>query len=152
MPHTNMRQPSLTAADRERLLAACDHSTSDGSRDYALLALLIDQALRPGEILALTPSAISGADLLIAGKGRKTRREPLTARAAAAVEAYLQSVGRPGDEPLFVSASGRPLDLAGLATVVRTAAQQAGCGERLRSIHTLRKSVLYDRFQHTRGR
>jgi integrase len=151
MAQTQAQQPVLTATDRERLIATCDRSTTDGSRDFALLALLIDHALRPGETLALTSRSISGDDLMLVGKDGKTRREPLTARAAAALGEYLCQVDRQPDEPLFLAASGSPLDLTSLVALVRSVAQQAGCGERLRSLHTLRKSVLYDRFQSAKG-
>src|SRR5690349_8643385 len=114
MPHVKVHRTLLTAADRERLLAMCDRSTTDGRRDYALLALLIDHALRPRETLALTSRTMSGGDLVLVGKDGKTHREPLTTRAAAALGEYLHCVGRQPDKPLFVSASGRPLDLTAL--------------------------------------
>ncbi len=50
-----IRMPALvTEAEAAALLAACDHTTAQGLRDYAIVLILKRMGLRAGEIAALT--------------------------------------------------------------------------------------------------
>jgi integrase/recombinase XerD len=153
MPPRTRHSKLLTAAEREQLLAACDQETPDGCRDYAVLALLIDCALRPGEVLQVTCAAVHEYDVVVTTYGH-SRAVPLSARASQAFRRYrYQARPQPGQEwePLFLASDGTPLDLAGLQETVHAAAQRAGCASRVPSLHLLRLSELHDLLRATRG-
>ena len=100
----------VSTVDVARLLDAPDRATLKGKRDYALLVLLWENALRRAEVCGcdVTHFDASGQRLYIKGKGSGTQREPVTlsARAVAAVSAYLQARSDPDpNAPLFCSAA-----------------------------------------------
>lgn len=90
-PLRNTRGP--VAADVLRLLAAPDRGTLRGLRDYALLRLMIENALRRAEVCALDVADLDvrGRRLTIRGKGKGTEKTWITIsdKVAAAITAYL---------------------------------------------------------------
>jgi integrase/recombinase XerD len=102
----------LTEPELDALLAAPDRTTWTGRRDHALLLLAAQTGLRASELTALTRADIQlgpGPHVSCLGKGRKQRITPLTAPTVAVLRAWLaERAGRPGD-PLFPTATGRPL-------------------------------------------
>jgi len=102
----------LTEPEVDALLAACDQSTWTGRRDHAMLALTIQTGLRISELIALTCQDITlgtGANVHTIGKGRKTRRTPLTPPIRTTLTAWLKErAGNPGD-PLFPTRTGTRL-------------------------------------------
>jgi integrase/recombinase XerC len=126
-PYRDTRGPELQAA--RRLLAAPDRGTVRGKRDYALLLVLCENALRRGELVACDVRDFdpAGRRLHIIGKGHGTQREPVTLSdaAVAALTDYLNARHTPpADAPLFVNVSRDPaaggarLSGRGLALVV----------------------------------
>lgn len=100
----------VSTSDVAKLLDAPDRKTLKGKRDYALLVLLWENALRRAEICGCDMAHFDaeGQRLYIKGKGSGTQREPVTlsTRAVAAVQAYLQARSTPTPEaPLFCSAA-----------------------------------------------
>lgn len=108
-PYRDTRGPGLPAA--AALLAAVDRNSRKGKRDYALLVLLCENALRRGEIVACNVGDFEPAQkrLCILGKGRGSQREPVTLSetGVAALEAHLATRGGPlsPESPLFVNVS-----------------------------------------------
>ena len=91
----------LTEAELAHLLAQIDRSTSDGERDYLLLALLYDTGARIQELLDLTPSdcrLVSPPYVRVRGKGRRERLCPLLPQTARLVNEFLARTGRPLDD------------------------------------------------------
>jgi site-specific recombinase XerC len=88
--------------------------TPAGRRDRAVVLLLLNNALRRGEVAALDRGDMDLASdepcLVIHGKGGKIVRAPLGASTAAAISKWLEVAGFPEGEdgPLFVSLSRNP--------------------------------------------
>jgi integrase/recombinase XerD len=128
-----IRMPALvTEAEAAELLAACDRTTAQGLRDYAIVLILKRMGLRAGEIAALT---LEDADwrsgiVVIIGKGGRRDQLPLPRDVAKAVIAYLRG-GRPAaalDRKLFVRSVAPHRGLTGYAVghAVARAARHAG--------------------------
>lgn len=91
----------LTEAELAHLLAQVDRSSTEGERDYLLLALLYDTGARIQELLDLTPTAFRLASppfVRIQGKGRRERLCPLLPQTARLVSQYLARAGRGADD------------------------------------------------------
>jgi integrase/recombinase XerD len=103
----------LTEPEVDALLAACDQSTWTGRRDHAMLALTIQTGLRISELIALTCQDITlgtGANVHTrTGKGRKTRRTPLTPTIRTVLKAWLSERAGTPDDPLFPTRTGARL-------------------------------------------
>ena len=88
MPRLERRMPPpFTLDDVKALLAACNRRTPKGSRDYAIVLVLVDTGLRAAELVSLKVGAIDARSGLCAvmGKGRKAREVRVGARARAAI-------------------------------------------------------------------
>ena len=104
----------LTDTELAHLLAQVDRATPAGERDYLLLALLYDTAVRIQELLDLTPSDCRLASppyVRIQGKGRRERLCPLLPQTARLVSDFLMHTGRTPSEhaPLVRNRRGEKL-------------------------------------------
>jgi integrase/recombinase XerD len=120
----------LSGEEVEHILAQVQRSTSDGRRDYLLLALLYDTGARIQEMLDLTPSNFRLSRpvfVRILGKGRKERLCPLLPQTARLVTQFLESQERsPEDKgPLFQNRSGEKLTRQGARYVLRKYLERA---------------------------
>ena len=101
----------LTRVEQTALYAACERdATPSGRRDAAVLAVLFDAGLRRSELAALRCDDIDRvgrAVVVRAGKGKKSRRAPLTDNVERRVGAWLDAVRRSGrgSGPLFTAVS-----------------------------------------------
>jgi len=136
----------LSRGEMQRILSV----QRPGSRDHALLALLLGTGLRASEVCRLRVEDLTSdeaGDLSVRvrqGKGRKDRVVPLAPQVAEVVRAYLREEGRLGGtranitEPLFPSRQGR-MSRRRLAQVVVGAVKAAGVTKSI-SPHSLRHS------------
>lgn len=90
------------------LLAAPDRRTLKGKRDFAILLLFFENALRQGEVLKCNVSDFEPKErrLFILGKGRGSQREAVTLsdETVSALMDYLAARGHPApDAPLFLN-------------------------------------------------
>ena len=122
----------VTEADAASLLAACDRTTAQGLRDYAIVLALKRMGLRAREIAALTLEDVDWRSgiVMISGKGGRRDQLPLPRDVAEAVIAYLRD-GRPAaalDRRVFVRsvAPHRGLSSYGVGHAVARAARRAG--------------------------
>jgi integrase/recombinase XerC len=139
------------AEEARRLLRQPDRTTLKGKRDFALLLLLLENALRRAEVCGLTRAdfAPDQSSLWIHGKGRGTQRERVTLSTAGvnAIEAYLEAAALSAESsgPLFINFSaaayGRGLTTDGLYRIVKDLAESAGIKGRL-SPHRLRHTAI----------
>ena len=103
----------------EKLLKLPDKSTYCGKRDYALICLSIDTAIRPGEALALTFDDVDLDDLTVlvrasVSKTRKSRTLPFSVETAKALQAMIASRAKEWDTPLlFTNHEGERLTASG---------------------------------------
>ena len=106
-----IRMPAIvTGAEAAALLAACDRTTAQGLRDYAIVLILTRMGLR-ADIAALTLGDVDWRSgiAVISEKGGRRDQLPLPRDVAEAVIAYLRD-GRPAaalDRRLSSAASHR---------------------------------------------
>src|SRR5207249_2517500 len=100
-----------------------------GERDRAMFMMLLDSGLRAFELCRLTVEdvEVDRGVILVKGKGRKERRVRLGVNALRCLDRYLRHRRVVGaDTPVFVSQSGEPLTVSGLAQALKRAARRAG--------------------------
>ncbi len=103
----------------EKLLKLPDKSTYCGKRDYALICLSIDTAIRPGEALALTLDDVDLDDLTVlvrasVSKTRKSRILPFSLETAKALQAMISMRPKEWDTKLlFTNHEGDMLTVSG---------------------------------------
>jgi len=114
-----------------RLLAVINPRRAAGSRDLAILLLLLDTGMRLGELAGLSVAegerALRDGMLNVFGKGARERLVPVGATAQSALRRYVH-LHRPetSSQVLFVSFWGQPLTAEGIRQVVRRVATRAG--------------------------
>ncbi|MCW3052836.1 MAG: Site-specific recombinase XerD [Chthonomonadales bacterium] len=139
------------AEDARKLLRQPDRTTVKGKRDFALLLLLLENALRRAEICGLTRADYQPDQkaIWIHGKGRGTQRERVTlsANSVLAIDTYLEAakLSEEASAPLFINFSpatyGKGLTTDGLYRIIKEIAEGAGLKERL-SPHRLRHTAI----------
>jgi len=137
----------LSPEDVERLLDACDRSTSIGRRDRAILLLLARLGLRASEVVALRLDEIDwrAGKIVVCGKGLLRDRLPLLPEVGEALATYLRK-----DRPhlptrrVFVRMRAPLRGFAGpstISTIVRRAIERAGLNPPIKGAHILRHSL-----------
>jgi len=141
------------------MLDAPDRGTLKGKRDYAILRLLWENALRRGELVTCNIGDFDpeARKLSILGKGRGTQREIITLseKAALSLIDYLEARGETDPErPLFVSVSnyqkGNRLTGSALYCLVAQVAQAAGI-KKMMSPHRMRHTSITAALEATGG-
>lgn len=150
----------LTPAQARRLLQQPDRTTLKGKRDYALLLLLLENALRSAEVRQLTIEDFRPDErsLRILGKGRGTQKETVTInpRTVAAIQDYLADSSHASDpqaalfQSLHPSGRGGSLTSDGLYKIVAEYAAKAGSDRRI-SPHRLRHTAITTALAATAG-
>jgi integrase/recombinase XerD len=120
----------LEFAEIQAVLAAIDRSTTQGRRDYALLAAMFNTGARVQEIVALRIADLrveAPPHLRLFGKGRKERVCPLWPQTADLLRALIaeRSGPPPVDQPLFVNHRGGPLTRFGVRYILAKYCAQA---------------------------
>jgi integrase/recombinase XerD len=147
-PRSWVRLPTVLQVEQvHRLLDAVTASdTRYPLRDAALLELMYATGLRVGEVTSLKLDSLRPnlGILRCLGKGSKERIVPVTRRAIAAIDRYLETerprqVRRQTTEYLFVSRGGKPLGREVVAAMLRKYALLAGLPIKV-TPHTLRHS------------
>lgn len=136
----------LTLAEIDSLLGAIDEDRIEASRDTAIIEVLYSCGLRVSELCGLTYSEVflDEGYLHVWGKGRKERLVPMSPKAVADVQRYLNDPYRYNakseyDQYLFISRRGQPISRITVFCLIRTLAEQAGIQKEI-SPHTLRHS------------
>lgn len=142
-----------------RMLAIPDRTTRRGKRDYALLRLFWENALRRGEIARANVGDFEpdGRKLRIFGKGRGQQAEAvsLSVRAATALAEWLAAYGTANPAaPLFCAldrvSSGHRLSTTSMYRIVRAIACEAGIAKTI-SPHRIRHSAITAALDSTQG-
>lgn len=144
------------------MLQVIDRQTTRGKRDYAILRLLWDNALRRQEISGLNRQDYDseGRSLRILGKGKGTQQTTisLSLPTQQAIELWLQELAKLGLDqshpPLFValdpSHRGHRLTGTAIYEIVRQCARSAGISKPM-SPHRLRHSAITAALDATNG-
>lgn len=142
-----------------QVLALPDRSTLKGKRDYALLRLLWENALRCNEVVQANVKDFDfqGQSLLIYGKGQGTQsvRVSLSQSMVATLVDWLRARGKPEpEEPLFIALDrasfGHRLSGRGLHKLVQQLCQAAGIAKPM-SPHRIRHSGITAALEATGG-
>lgn len=143
MPRVPAAMPDiLSAAEARELLRAAKTQSWHGTRNFALVATLLDTGVRLGEVIALDISDVDIAQMTMRvrnGKGTKDRRVYIGRSLASALRRWVvvrPSVG--GDPALFMTRDGRRLDKRNVARILERTARRAGLGNRRVHPHLLR--------------
>lgn len=112
IPHVRVekyRDTSGVAAAAYRVMLACvDRRSFKGKRDYAILRLLWDNALRRGELVAANIEDFRDGQLWIVGKGKtQLQAIDLAARTVSAIQEWLTVRAGQATEPIFIALDGR---------------------------------------------
>lgn len=141
------------------MLASPDQQKPKGKRDYAILRLLWENALRRGEIVKCNIADFDpeSRTLAVLGKGRGTQKEliELSERATLAISRWVEARGdaKPLD-PLFIALDnahgGHRLTGEAIAYLVKQAAKAAGINKKM-SPHRMRHSSITAALEATNG-
>jgi integrase/recombinase XerC len=128
------------------ILQEVDRSSLKGKRDYAILRLLWDNALRRGELVATNIGDFRDEKLWIIGKGKTQRQSiDLAPQTLAALEEWVAVRGGQVNEPIFIALDARSyghrLSGRSVARVVDWVATDAGVTKHL-SPHRIRHSSI----------
>ncbi|HBT66022.1 MAG TPA: integrase [Ruminococcaceae bacterium] len=122
----------LNATDLRLILEQPDCSTRSGRRDLTLLSLLYDTGGRVQEIADLTVGSLrlqAPAQIMLVGKGNKSRAVPLMAPTVQLLEGYLfeNRLNDPNSMayPLFRNQRKEPLTRAGICYILKKYAAEA---------------------------
>lgn len=136
----------------EKLLQVPDTSTAIGLRDRAILETLFSTGLRIAELVALnkeqiaTAEKVSDLEIVIVGKGNRTRPVYISERAFVWLDKYLRS-RNDNEKALFVNYGGRDpltrLTARSIERMVKRYALMAGL-PLTTTCHTLRHSFATD--------
>ncbi len=142
-----------------RMLAVPERGTLKGKRDYAILRLLWDNALRRGEIVQadLKDLDLEGRSLLILGKGKGQQKQAVTISrptAEAMADWLLSRQELDLNQPLFIALDrasyGHRLTGTAIYKLVEAVADAAGIGKKL-SPHRIRHSGITAALEATGG-
>jgi integrase/recombinase XerD len=136
----------LPAETVERVLATCEHTTTSGLRDRAVLLLLARLGLRAGDVATLQWSAIDWHEgtLCVAGKSRRATRLPLPQEVGEAMLAYVEQARPPvpnGHVFLTTHAPLRPLSAKAVTSIAARALHRAEVECPHHGAHVLRHSA-----------
>ncbi len=141
------------------MLGLCDRGTLSGKRDYAILRLLWDNALRRGEVsrLDIKDFEWDSRRLWILGKGRGSQKEAvkLPVPTVQALQDWLQARRESNvNLPMFVSfdpvTPGHRLTGTAIYKIVQAYAVRAGISKKL-SPHRIRHSSVTAALEATNG-
>ena len=157
-PHRDMT--GLTPEQMRQVLTVPERGTVRGRRDYAILVLLWENALRRGEVVKLNVGDFDpqARTLAILGKGRGTQRGEyvyLSERAACTITEWLEVRGEvEPQDPLFIATNnrhrGHRLTGETIRATVTQACREAGILKQM-SPHRIRHSSITAALEATGG-
>ncbi|MGQ9656017.1 MAG: tyrosine-type recombinase/integrase [Thermodesulfobacteriota bacterium] len=122
----------LSPEEIARVLACIDRNTTGGTRDYAIVLLLLDSGLRCSELTGMEVDDVNleGGYLKVMGKGGKERIVPFGASAQRALLRYLLHFRpepfNPAIQNFFLTLDGRPLTQNTVKLIFQRIAKRSG--------------------------
>lgn len=143
----------MTPRQVKKTLAAVDRTTSQGKRDFAILALMFTGGLRTIEVVRANVEDLTTAGertvLYVQGKGHQERSTAINipAEAEDAIRDYLADRGNvDGKEPLFTSQSdrnaGQRMTTRSISRLVKNAFMAAGFVSDKLTAHSTRHTAV----------
>jgi integrase/recombinase XerD len=137
----------LTIEEIERIIAAIDLSTPEGSRNKAIIETMYSCGLRVSEVTALLLSGLylEAGFIRVIGKGNKERIVPIGGSAVKHLKIYIDHVRphisiKPGEQDiLFLNRRGSRLSRVMIFYIIKDLAKAAGISKSV-SPHTFRHS------------
>ncbi len=138
---------TLSVVEIDLLLNSIDHSTSEGTRNRAIIETLYSSGLRVSELLSLKLSNIH-ADigfLQVLGKGNKQRLVPIGSSALKYLDIYITqvrtriSIKQGHEHAVFLNRRGTTLSRTSVFNIVKLLVSSAGINKTV-SPHTFRHS------------
>lgn len=146
-PKLPKRMPKyLTLEESIRLLIASEKS----SRDYCILTLFLNCALRLSELVSINTEQLESDTLQIVGKGDKERRIFLTPATKKALSVWLtdRKNMNPETNALFITKRGSRVTNRGVQDIVKRYLKKAGLANRGLSTHKLRHTAATLMYQY----
>jgi len=120
--------PTLTPSALQELLDVAKKLQRNSQRNQAILLLLIDCALRPGELLSLTLSNFQEDYIKVRGKTGE-RLLPISQVTKRAIQFYLRRrKALPSEDALFTTSDGRALTKGALRSILRILKEKSQVG------------------------
>jgi integrase/recombinase XerD len=147
-PRLSRKLPDTLSVDEiEKILAAIDLSTPEGTRNKAILETMYSCGLRVSELVALKISQLYPelGFVRVTGKGDKERLIPIGETALKHINIYMKAIRshigiRPGEEDiLFLNRRGSRLSRVMIFLLLKDLVKKAGI-DKVISPHTLRHS------------
>jgi integrase/recombinase XerC len=148
----------VNVSEYQGMIGVFDRQTLKGVRDYAILRLLWDNALRRAELCQVNVKDFDpiGGKLWIVGKGKSQREAiDLSSHSVQAIQAWLTMRGKAkGSEPLFCTVDratkGHRLSGNAIYNLVRETGTRAGV-YKVMSPHRIRHSAITAALNATNG-
>ena len=119
-----------SAAYRRPGKALCDNERPTGTRDRAIILVLLDTGVRASELcgLQLRHVDLKNRHILVMGKGSKERQLPISAETAKALWKYVIAARKDArvNEEVFEGYYGRPLTREALLKLLHRLGERAG--------------------------
>ena len=137
----------LSIEDIDKLFAAIDHSTPEGTRNRAMLETMYSCGLRVSELTGLLISNLflDVEFIKVFGKGSKERLVPIGTDAVKHINIYREyvrnhiNIQRGHEDFLFLNRRGTSLSRVSVFLIIKELAEKAGLGPGIHP-HTLRHS------------
>jgi site-specific recombinase XerD len=139
-PKLPKRMPKyLSLEESIRLLIESEKS----ARDYCILTIFLNCALRLSELVSLDVNQIENDTLQIIGKGNKERRIFLTHATKKAITAWLREreTLNPQTSALFITKNGTKITGRGVQDIVKKYLRKSGLDSTKLSVHKLRHTA-----------
>jgi site-specific recombinase XerD len=135
----------LNLEDSIRLLM----SVEDSPRNYCIVTLFLNCALRLTELTSLNVSQICTEAVTVIGKGNKERQIFLTTAAKNSINSWINERNnyKPKDDALFISNRGSRLTTRAIQIIIKNATEKAGLIGKI-SPHTLRHTAATLLYKH----
>ena len=138
----------LSLADIDKLFAAIDHSTPEGTRNHAMLETMYSCGLRVSELISLrlTNLYLEAGFVKVIGKGNKERLAPIGEAAVKYIILYkehvrnhLKNIKKGSEDILFINRLGKGLSRVMVFMIMKELAVKSGISQSIHP-HTLRHS------------
>lgn len=147
-PKLSQKLPEVLSIDEiDRMVAAIDLSTPEGTRNKAIIETLYSCGLRVSELCSLKISCIyfNEGFVKVVGKGDKERLVPIGNTAEKNIRIYMdnvrnhQEIAKNYNDILFLNRRGKPLSRVMIFNITKELAKLAGIKKNI-SPHTFRHS------------